>query len=438
MVHPPTEIQLSPMDRHTEDNLECTTYYCVYTWYSAQAESAVSGGGASSPILSAAAASDDPSSTQPPSTPQTPPFGGMSSSHSRFNRDVSVYVTDMDPDTEERLKLRKTISQMMEKNLILDSGSVGFLRNLMPSGGGSGAGTAPHSSSIPSPSSGISSITSSKLHLSTGTFFAATVAGPAPVSSSTVQPTFIVCLISLQDNDDTFSLFRSDLDRYMKDIAVFLQNSSPSFPAPAQLGAKLSRWHADTFKYVTSAVISLRIDALAILLHACLSGKTIFITRSVSSPSICRFIDIVNLGFAPVQLQIVDSNLSSSSQSPDELHISSFTEHNLETISVSSTETNSFCHTWAEHLVRLAYTGDFVNIRHHLESIKLQIHQEVLTLIKTLESGSIDNYALFDSFAKIKDHPNRDLLMILLLQQTTTKELKESLECIYECMTQVK
>jgi hypothetical protein len=407
-----------------DDMNETTTYYCVYS-VSAEAIGAASS-------LPAASTVALPTPTLTPSvTSNTSIDGAVTQQPRPGSRELIVYCTDMDSDTEDRLKLRKTILHMMEKNLILESGTVGFLRNLMPLGG---------SSPSPNPSSSISSTTtvsssaqygSGKLQLSTGTFYAALLpASPSPSSSTSS----VICLISLRDNDDTFSLFRSDLDRFTKELVPYFQTPSV---APDDLMIKLARWHTETFKYVTTAIVSLRTNALAILLHACLVGKSITITRSTNSSSICRLIEIVNLGFAPLQVSVSDNGAERHS-SETHLFISTTVEHNVDCYALSSSETNSFCLQWAEHLVRLAATGDFVGIRQHLEFTKLQIHQEMLALTKTLEMGSIDNYALFDIFSKIKDHPNRDLLLILLLQHTTNKELKDSLETIYEYLLDIK
>lgn len=305
-------------------------------------------------------------------------------------KDLQIFLTDMQGDTESRLKLRKTISQMAERNLIHDSGSVGFLRNLMPG-------------------------TVAQPFVSSGTFYSALVATPFA--------SYIVCLISLSDTHDAFALFRSDLDRTVRGISALLTRPNV---AEGELREKLTRWYTDSFKYLTTAVLALRVDALAPLLHSVFSGKQVTLSPAPASDAVASFLDTLAPGLAAPHAE-TDAVL-----------------HRGDVVSLvptpsgyglSSKETNPFCVAWAEALVSLATTGDYIAIRQQTEFTKLQIHQEVAAFAKLLEAAVSDNYALFECLAKLKKHRNRDILLITILRSTGSKDLQEVLECLYECGT---
>jgi len=129
---------------------------------------------------------------------------------------LEVKLSSLDPESEQKLTLRKYITQRVERNLIYESGSLGIFPMLISKHKVSGS-TSCFYAAINLP-----------IALPTAQLVAGNTTSETSNTNNTQKPNasapklrFVLCLITLLDNEG-FSLFRNDLERFSRQFGHLL------------------------------------------------------------------------------------------------------------------------------------------------------------------------------------------------------------------------
>lgn len=235
--------------------------------------------------------------------------------------------------------------------------------------------------------------------------------------------------------------FRYDLEKFSKrfESEVLSLSSLESAESRQSCAQFASSWYHVSVDYVarTSLLLS---DDLDVIIHSCLMGHKIEVKTTLASNAglvedAIRLIESIQL---PLPSSGNSSSSSSGSQMPNpEAVVLSF-DHSGKA-SLDTNETNDFCREWAARLIQAGSqrgSVDAILLRGWIEVVKMQLTQELNHIRKLCESAVVDNYALYEAFLYLKNNPNKDVLLVLLLKEgAADANSKEVLHTIFTCLT---
>lgn len=226
--------------------------------------------------------------------------------------------------------------------------------------------------------------------------------------------------------------FRYDLEKYAKKIeSECLMTQGAATPeAKNALVVLLANWQNVTIDYLARAALLLS-DELDILIHSCLMGHKIEVKTTMPShgplaEDVIRLIDAVQL-----PNHTVDNDAARTD-------VVTVTFDHAGKPQVDSNETNEFCREWAARLIQGGSNRaiEAIVLRSWTEVVKMQITQELNHVRKLTEAAVIDNYALYEAFLYLKNNPNKDVLLVLLMKEVAVNSnLKIVLHTIFKCLT---
>jgi len=213
-----------------------------------------------------------------------------------------------------------------------------------------------------------------------------------------------------------------------------LNTTTLDAPESRQLAsAFVSNWYHVAVDYIarTSLLLSEELD---IIIHSCLMGhkiqvKTTLATHAPLVEDAIRLIESIQL---PLPSSVNSSTSASSNSEADALNrdvvVLTFDHSGKPQVDIN--ETNEFCREWAARLVQAGSNralADATLLRGWIEVVKMQLTQELNHIRKLCETAVMDNYALYEAFLYLKNNPNKDVLLVLLLKEgaadTNSKEV---------------
>lgn len=219
---------------------------------------------------------------------------------------------------------------------------------------------------------------------------------------------FIVCL--LHPAVENFDLFLSDIEHYCEELEPLLisYNTSAS-DSPRKidsLALQLDEWMFLSIQYVIRCVLSWE-PYLPEILRAILIGQPFQFagTRNAQiEADLIRFKAIASV--LPIIRSSADTTISTESPSPLVLC--------CQTNTVQIAHSNVYCKLWAASLVDYATRNDYVGVRSCIEERKFEVVGELNKFRRSLSSSKQSNYVLYQTYLKLKQHNNGDVLLELL------------------------
>ena len=378
------------------------TFYCLFRLNDSSQSSST---GSSSPFSSIGSTGFSASSfTSPVETGET--------------MDLEVVATDLHEDWQKQLKLKKHILSKCTSRMTYESGSIILLPTLVAKN---------------------KVLPPTKCHWS--------------VMKDKDNRRYILCLISASEAEG-FSLFRYDLEKYVKKVEseyLMVQNIDQA-DVRAALVSFLQNWYHIAVDYVSRAALMLS-EELDVLIHSCLMGhkidvKTMMPANAQLVEDAVRLIEAIQLPIPSGQQQQQQSTGSSESAPGSTSSISgsdSAISRDAVTLTfdhagkpqIDANETNAFCREWAARLIQGGSRPlEAILLRSWTEVVKMQITQELNHIRKLSEAAVIDNYALYEAFLYLKNNPNKDVLLVLLMKEIASdSSTKEVLHTIFKCLT---
>lgn len=232
--------------------------------------------------------------------------------------------------------------------------------------------------------------------------------------------------------------FLNDLSKFSENIRKILLYSKS---LDAQLAELLPRWYDISVEYLPRAV-NLLGSNLHILLHASLLGKTVTVEPHRNAQDIMRFVNVASLSDQPsshifdeedtVHVRFIETNehatMGTISAVPNIPGVSSY-------VTLNTNQSNPFCMAWGQRLYSRQATRDplfALQLRHEIDECKVQVLAQLNSIQQRIFDARSDYYALYKAYSELKENPNQDVLLMLLLKDPNNDtETKEVLQVIY-------
>jgi hypothetical protein len=226
----------------------------------------------------------------------------------------------------------------------------------------------------------------------------------------------------------------------------------------ASLISFLQSWYHVAVDYISRAALMLS-EELEVLIHSCLMGhkievKTMMPANAQLVEDAVRLIEAIQLPIPSTSTSTSTSSSASASASTSDSAPGSSSSTSADSSSLSKdtvtltfdhsgkpqidvNETNAFCREWAARLIQGGSRPlEAILLRSWTEVVKMQITQELNHIRKLSEAAVIDNYALYEAFLYLKNNPNKDVLLVLLMKEgASDSSTKEVLHTIFKCLT---
>ena len=228
--------------------------------------------------------------------------------------------------------------------------------------------------------------------------------------------------------------FRYDMEKYAKRLESEILSQNLDSPEGKQaLVSYLANWYSISIDFISRTALLLS-EELDVVIHSCLMGHKIEV-KSMMPLHGTLVEDTIRL-IESLQLPISSHDSEASRET-----VSIIFDHSGKA-TIDANETNEFCREWAARLIQAGSNRvvEAIQLRGWIEVVKLQLTSELNHIRKLSEAAVIDNYALYEAFLYLKNNPNKDVLLVLLMKEMKTGtgsegHSKEVLHTIFNCLT---
>jgi len=261
---------------------------------------------------------------------------------------------------------------------------------------------------------------------------------------------YLLCLIATQPQNG-LNVFHDDLYQFSEEIQVLLINTSRSEDSFSQISEVLPHWYDTCVRYLSRVIQILGFSNLSVLIHAVLIGKKIVVKPSKHSGDIARFVRLLqrqeNIGYGDnPDVEKPNVEKTKSKYADGIVHVN-FVEQvepqkNCASgnvlVTISSTETNQFCVSWAQRLCLQVLSPESssspLQLHSEIVTLKNQLNGQLKSIHQRISDARSDYYALYRAYLELKENPNQDMLLERLLQEvgrSNNTQMREVLQAIY-------